>query len=204
MRRDERGFTMLELIIALAIVAALLAVAFGGMRVGLAAWRQGEDRAEAHQHARGAAIALARAVGAAYPYNAARGDAPELEILFTGEEHRLELVTQSPPSSFSIPVAFTAMVLELDEGEQPGLAIRERALPNRNPFTDATAVLRDPTVKSLEIAYLDDAGTWRDRWNAVEEKSLPRGIRIILGTDVRGRIETLPPITVSLKVTGAQ
>ena len=53
----ERGFTLVELIIALAIVGALLAVAFGGLRVALAAWRQGEDRAEAHQHARGVALA---------------------------------------------------------------------------------------------------------------------------------------------------
>ena len=38
---DRRGFTLVELLIALAIVGALLAIAFGGLRVavGLAAGR---------------------------------------------------------------------------------------------------------------------------------------------------------------------
>src|SRR5207244_1451485 len=43
--RGPRGFTLLEVLIALAIVGALLVIALGGMRVALGAWRQGEDRA---------------------------------------------------------------------------------------------------------------------------------------------------------------
>src|SRR5439155_5634866 len=66
--RGARGFTLLEVLIALAIVGALLVIAFGGMRVALGAWRQGEDRAEAYQHVRGVALSLARTVGSAYPY----------------------------------------------------------------------------------------------------------------------------------------
>ena len=54
--RDRRGFTLVELLIALSIVGALLAIAFGGLNVAIKAWRQGEDRAEAHQ--RDAAHAL--------------------------------------------------------------------------------------------------------------------------------------------------
>ncbi|MBI2217624.1 MAG: prepilin-type N-terminal cleavage/methylation domain-containing protein [Candidatus Rokubacteria bacterium] len=204
MKPGERGFTLLELIIALAIVAALLAVAFGGLRVALAAWRQGEERAEVHQHARGVALALARALGGAYPYAGTRGEAPELEILFGGEVGRVELVTQSPPFAASVPIAFTAMVVELDEGEQRGLVIRQRALPNRNPFTDATVVLRDPSVTSLAIAYLDESGSWRDEWDVENEKEMPRALRVTLGTEIGGRTETLAPITVSLKVTGLQ
>lgn len=204
MRRTEHGFTLLELVIALAIVGALLAVAFGGMRVALAAWRQGEDRAEVHQQARGVTLAVARAVGGAYPYAGARGDTPDVELLFTGEEHRLELVTQSPPVSFALPIAFTAMVLEVAQGEQPGLVIRERALPNKNPFTDAEVMLRDPSVKSLTLGYLDETGSWHDRWSIEEERGLPRAIRISFDINVGSRTEPVPPITISLRVTGLQ
>ena len=70
MKRDARGFTLLELLIALTIVGALLVIAFGGMRVALAAWRKGEDRAEAHQHVRSIALVLARSISATYPYTA--------------------------------------------------------------------------------------------------------------------------------------
>ena len=61
-RADQRGFTLVEVLIALAIVGALVAIAFGGLRVAVSAWRQGEDRAEAHQHVRSVALVLARAV----------------------------------------------------------------------------------------------------------------------------------------------
>jgi prepilin-type N-terminal cleavage/methylation domain-containing protein len=198
---NDRGFTFLEVIIALGILGALVAIAFGGMRVGLAAWQQGEDRAEAHQHARGIAHTLARVVAAAYPYSASRGDAPAPELLFRGEETRLELVTAAPPAATTIPVAFAAVVVELGTGEQAGLVIRQRALPNRNPFQEATVVLHDPMITGLAVAYLDDTGAWRDAWNAEEDKMLPRAVRLTLTSAAAGgRTTTVPPITIPLRV----
>lgn len=200
MSRHQRGFTFVEVLIALAIVGALLAIAFGGLRVALAAWRQGEDRAEAHQHARGVVLSLVRAVAGTYPYSASRGEAPDPELLFRGEAQRIEFVTQTAPFSLSVPIAFTAVVIEIAGGEQPGLVIRQRALPNRNPFTDAAVVLRDPSITSLTLEYLDDQGEWHETWDADSEKTMPRGVRITLGTDVGGRAQTLPATTVSLRV----
>ena len=63
--RRQRGFTLVELLLALAIVGALLAIAFGGLRVAVGAWTRGEDRAEAHQHVRSVSLTLARAVASA-------------------------------------------------------------------------------------------------------------------------------------------
>lgn len=201
MRRDDRGFTLLELLIALAIVGALLTVAFGGLRVAAAAWRQGEDRAEAHQHARGMAIVLARALGAAYPYRAPRGLAPDATLLFDGTERRIEFVSAATPFPFAVPVAFTAVVISLEEGERPGLAVRQRALPNREPFTEAPVVFHDPTVTSLAFAYLDADGTWRESWDGAAENATPRAIRLTLGISLAGRAQPLPPLTVSLRIT---
>src|SRR5690242_3918167 len=89
----ETGFTLIELLLALAIVGALLAVAFGGLRVSTSAWQKGEDRAEVHQHVRGVALTLSRTLGTTYPYLAARTTTAEPEILFRGEAQRLELVS---------------------------------------------------------------------------------------------------------------
>lgn len=202
MRGAQRAFTLLEVLIALAIVGALLVIAFAGMRVAVAAWRQGEDRAEAHQHVRGVALSLARTVGGAYPYSAPRGEAPEAVLLFFGDEKRLELVTQSPPFPGDVPVAFAAVVIAVgDDDERPGLVIRQRVMPNRNPFSDAAVVFHDPSVTSLTLKYLDESGSWRDTWDG-QDKVPPRAVRITLGTTIDGRKETLPPLTVSLRVGG--
>lgn len=191
---------MLELLIALAIVGALLAVAFGGLRVATAAWRQGEDRAEAHQHVRGVVLALARVVAGAYPYTASRADAPDPQILFIGAANKLQLVTQSPPGAFAVPVAFTAVVVEQVEGERAGLVVRQRAMPNREPFIEATQVLHDPTVTSLAFAYLDENGAWQETWDGEALKSLPRAVRLSITAVSGARTETLPPMTISLRV----
>lgn len=197
---DERGFTLVEMLIALAIVGALVAIAFGGLRVAVAAWRQGEDRAEAHQHVRSVALVLGRAVAAAYPYRASRSDGPDAVVLFAGTDTSLEFVTQAAPFPGATPIAFTAVVLSFGDSGQPGLVVRQRALPNHAPFSEAEIVYRDPGVTALKLAYLEEGG-WTDTWDGGQSKAIPRAVRLTVATSLNGRVEELPPLTVSLRAT---
>ncbi|HEY7366088.1 MAG TPA: type II secretion system protein GspJ [Methylomirabilota bacterium] len=198
-RHHARGFTLLELLIALAIVAALLAIAFGGLRVALAAWTQGEDRADAHQHLRGVAAVLARAVGSAYPYRAPAGQSPEPVLLFQGTEQRLQLVTQAAPFPAAIPVAFSAVAIGLETIEEgPALIVRQRVMPNRDPFTEAPVLLRDTGINRVEFRYLNATGTWQETWDGETENGLPRAVRITLATP-GGRGETALALTLTLR-----
>jgi prepilin-type N-terminal cleavage/methylation domain-containing protein len=197
--RGQPGFTLLELVIALAIVGALLVIAFGGLRVAIAAWTQGEDRSDVHQHLRGVASVLARALGAAYPYRGTLGLAPEVVVLFKGSETRVEFVTQASPLPLSVPVAFSAVVIALESEEGPALVIRQRALPNREPFTEATVALRDPSIERLELRYLNEGGAWQEEWDGESERGLPRAVQITVATTRGGRRQTLPPLTVALR-----
>lgn len=197
-RHDARGaggFTLLELLIALSIVGALLAIAFGGLRVAISAWTRGDDRAEVQQQTRAITQILGRTVGAAYPYLGAFGEGPEKRILFRGAEHRLEFVTQAPAFPSVVPVAFTAVVIALEDG---ALVVRQRILPNREPFSEAAVVLRDPTIQGLELQYHSD-GSWGDSWDADDQKKLPTAIRIRFATARDGRLDPSPPITVTLR-----
>jgi general secretion pathway protein J len=197
--RHSRGFTLLEVLIAISIVGALLVIAFGGMRVAMAAWRQGETRVEAHQHIRAVAYTLTRALGAAYPYRATKGVAPEAVVLFDATDKKLEFVTQSPPLPLQAPIAFTAVGIALEEGDEPGLVIRERAMPNRDPFTEGTVVMRDPSVTSLAFSFLNEDGNWVDSWNGQDAKTIPQAVQLRLGVTLNGRPQTMPPMTVTLR-----
>lgn len=195
-----RGFTLLELLIALGIVAALLAVLLGGLRVGLAAWRQGEDRAEAHQHLRTLAELLSHSVAGTFPYRMAPQPGGTPVIQFRGEEQRLAFVTLTPPFPFAAPIAFTAVVIAHEGGDRPGLRVTEKALPNLEPFESATPVLADPAVTGMSFRYLRPGGGWEDRWDGSREGGLPQAVEIRLTAEINGRVEPFPPITVPFRV----
>jgi general secretion pathway protein J len=193
------GFTLLEVLIALSIVGVLLAIAFGGLRMAIGAWSRGEDRAELQQHARGVTQVVGRAVGAAYPYRASMSEGTEKKLLFRGEEHRLEMVTQAPAFPSTVSPAFTALVIALEDG---GLVIRQRVLPNHDPFTEATVVLRDSTIRGLDFKYLVGDGAWEDTWDLDSQQKLPAAIKIQFAVAHGGTLVPLPPITVSVRTTG--
>jgi hypothetical protein len=167
--------------------------------VAIGAWNQGEDRAEVHQELRGLAVLMARTVGGAYPYRAPAGLAPEPVLLFRGTDSRLELVTRAAPFPSGVPVAFAAVVLAIETTEQPQFVVRQRVLPNRNPFTDSEPVFRDAAIQQLQFRYLDEGGTWQETWDADNENALPQAVRMTLSTVRAGRLEAAPPITVPLR-----
>ncbi|MBM4442213.1 MAG: prepilin-type N-terminal cleavage/methylation domain-containing protein [Candidatus Rokubacteria bacterium] len=198
MTRTARGFTLVELIIALALVGSLLVVAFGGLRMSISAWRRGDERSEAQQHVRGLTVSLARAIGAAHAYNGVRQQGETPVVLFNGEEERIEFVTQASPFPTPTPVAFTAVVIEMQQGERPGLVVRQRLLPNYDPFTAATPVLEDEGVTSLKLSYLGDGG-WQSTWDPGTDNALPRAVRLTIDTATGGGGDReLPSLTVSI------
>ena len=98
MRRGrQRGFTLIEIVIALSIVGALLVIMFGGLRVGLGAWRRGEDRAELLEHERNVDQMMDRAITGSYLFNPGATPASQPGILFEGAPDRLAFVTVAPP-----------------------------------------------------------------------------------------------------------
>jgi prepilin-type N-terminal cleavage/methylation domain-containing protein len=198
MRRDARGFTLIELIIALSIVASLLLVAFGGLRMAVAAWRRGDERIEAQQHTRSLTVTLARTLGAAYPYREARREGETSVLLFKGDAESVEFVTLASPFPTPVPVAFTAVVIEIGNvGERRGLVVRQRILPNRDPFTAAAIAVEDPAIEAIELSYLGDGG-WQSEWDAEAQGGLPRAIKLALGAPAPDGSRPVPALTVSL------
>ena len=199
--RRRRGFTLVELLIALAIVGALLAIAFGGLRVALGAWRQGEDRAEAHQHVRSIALILARARrGRLSVPGLARPGARARRAL---RGHRAARWSSSPrrrPFPRPIPIAFTAVVFGLDEsGEGRAWSSASGRCPTGSPFTrGARSSIAIPASTALEFAYLDDGRLA----GHLGRRPSPRPCRAPCGSRVATRstaAEELPPLTVLLR-----
>jgi general secretion pathway protein J len=218
MRRSrQRGFTLIEIVIALSIVGALLVIMFGGLRAGLGAWRRGEDRAELLEHERNVDQMVDHAVTGSYLYNpgtspagttppvtgpAGASSATQAGILFDGTADRLAFVTVSPPVPASVPIAFTAVTISLEQSPTPGLAIRQKALPNTEPFEAVPPIFVDPRVTALRFRYLREVGDdWEERWDATKEKALPRAVEVMITTQHGGRRIEHPPLVIPIRVT---
>jgi prepilin-type N-terminal cleavage/methylation domain-containing protein len=201
--REERGFTLVEVVIALTIVATLLVISFAGLRVGLAAWQRGDERGQILERARSVNQIITRTLGSAFPYQTSAIGREAAKMLFEGAPDRVAFVTSAPPFPGSDPMAFTAVTLGLSKAAAPGLALTQKALPNDKPFDTAlTPVFVDAVVTGVRFRYLKDSkGQWTDQWDAAAEKALPLSIEVTLTILQAGRSVEQPPLVVSLPMT---
>ena len=175
-----RGFTLVEVLLAISIAAAVLVVVFGGLRVGLAAWQKGEARSARLDHARGVGVLLERALDGAFPYRFTPDQAHEPRILFDGRADRLTFATLAPPFPAPVLIAFAAVSVST---EGTGLTLRQQVLPNRLALEQLAPTLVDPATRAVRFRYLgEEPGAWQDEWDMRQEDTLPRAVEITLVT----------------------
>ena len=197
-RARATGFTLLELLLALGIVALLLVIVSGGLRVGLIAWQRGEERTAKLDRARGLVVLLEHALAGAFPYRVTTETEQELRILFEGRPDRLTFATLSPPLPMGPTTAFSAVRLTVDEG---GLALRQQVLPNRIVLDRLDPMLVDAHTTAVRFRYLGlEPESWQDAWDITKEEALPRAVEITLVTGVGAR-SAQQTLTVPIQVT---
>lgn len=179
-----RGFTLIEVVLALSIAAAVLVIVFGGLRVGLAAWGKGEARTARLDHARGVLVLLERTLDGAFPYRFVPAEQREPRVLFDGRPDRVTFATLAPPFPGAVPIAFTAVSLS---SEETGLALRQQALPNSLALDRLPPVLVDGETAAVRFRYLgEEPGAWQEEWDMSREETIPRAVEITL-VDRAGR-----------------
>ena len=193
-----RGFTLVELIIALGIAAAVLVITLGGLRVGLAAWSKGEARSTQLDHARSVVLLLERALDGAFPYRfTPEEEQQQARILFDGRPDRLTFATLSPPFPAPAPIAFTAVSFS---SEPAGLTLRQQALPNRLALDRLAPILVDRETRAVRFRYLgEEPGAWQDEWDMGQEETVPRAVEITLVSGAGARAGAPQTLTVPLR-----
>lgn len=180
-----RGFTLLELLLALGIVAFLLVIVSGGLRIGLTAWQRGEERTATLDRSRSLVVLLEHALAGAFPYRVTTETEREPRILFDGRPDRLTFATLSPPLPGGPTTAFSAVSLAADGG---GFALRQQVLPNRIVLDRLDPVLVDAQTTAVRFRYLgQEPEAWQEAWDITKEEALPRAVEITLVTGLGAR-----------------
>jgi len=194
-RRARSGFTLVELLIALAILAAIVVIMFGGLRVGLAAWRRGDERAAMLDHDRSLARLLERGLSGTFPYLSSTG--ADTGIVFDGRPDRLTFVTLSPPYPPPLDAPFVMVSISREPG---GLTLRQVVMPNPVAPDRIDPLVVDPLVTGLRLRYLGEApGAWQAQWDPAVEDGLPRAVEVVLTVNAGGRPAEQGPLTIPIR-----
>ena len=181
--RREAGFTLIEVVIALAIFGLVMAALAGGLGFSLKASRAGERRTDD-------TLAIARLDGLlrhdlerALRLHTASGIRAPLD--FAGSTTSLEFTVAAPsyPTAAGLyQVRFA--VLASAEGET--LSYRRRADAGTPAPADADErprALIGPAAAQISFAYFDGKA-WRDSWR--DARSLPRLVRLRIADGRQG------------------
>jgi type II secretory pathway component PulJ len=173
---------LIEIVLAVSILAVIVLLATSALRVGLRAWEAGQRRVDLQQESRALVELVSEALVSAYPYQGRVGLSPQRVLLFEGEEDEVRFVTSSPSLVLDAPDApFHAVVFSRKGSES--LRMRERIVPTDEPFAPGQERVLSRSVARFALAYRDETGAWQQSWDGKEAGELPTAVRLELVVD---------------------
>ncbi|MEO6422064.1 MAG: prepilin-type N-terminal cleavage/methylation domain-containing protein [Candidatus Nitrotoga sp.] len=179
------GFTLLELLIAMSLLGLILALLFGGMRLGARSWEAGEIHAENSTHLALLQGFLRRELSQVTPFIWKKK--ADMNLAFIGEPDSIKMVA---PIAVRLGAGGLFLIsLELSRDNEVGQLVMRRAIPDADSV-DFTAlenvekVVLAEHVKEVSFAYFgaetkDGEPQWRDQWgNKDSQQRLPYLIRV--------------------------
>ncbi len=179
------GFTLIELIIALSLLALMSAVMFGSLSMAGRTWDGGEAKVAEVSAMRQTQEFLREQLSAEYPLRLRK--VAEVPLLFAGERDEMRYAAALPPRVVDGGVYYFRLVVA--KSDDKSQLILERLIPDpgalQEPeFRDAERSVLADGVAELHISYFGrdpdagdvDAPTWRDHWG--DRQRLPLLVRI--------------------------
>ena len=212
----ERGFTLLEVALALTIFALMAAVLFSAFSLGHRVIETAEIRFEQNQRVRALDDLIGGYIRSSYPY---RTSPREPVIFYSGEADKLVFI-----SSYSLAMGGRGMAkisLYWEAGSSGAIKLEEEVpvrLPDRNEqmqndriYADwpqperemgqKSSLLVHEGVRRFGLAYLDPQSEderWEDRWDAREKRRLPRAVRLSYRTAAGDEVRRVFPIMMAV------
>ena len=192
MGKNESGFTLIEIMLAVSILAMVIAVISTSFRIGINAWEKGESKIESLQTKRAVNALIYREIQSTYPYTITPGelDTHVKYNAFFGESDSLKFVSHASTTGRNTGLSLIEMWTE----DEKGLFIgeREALVSNRSDLNDIdlrdedTAVSVCSEIKEINFRYFekknkDEEGEWQENWDPEDKKKrLPLFVEVLL------------------------
>ena len=182
---NSRGFTLVELMIALVLMAVIAALLYGSLSLAARSWDGGEAKMQQVGDLRTTQTYLRSQLSSAYPQRMLK--IAEFPLLFTGERDEMRYAAALPPRVAEGGVYYFRLTVVRDGNRS--LLVQERMIPDVNAlevpeFRDADRSILAEGVAEVRIAYFGrPAGSadavppsWLEHWD--DPQQLPMLIRI--------------------------
>jgi general secretion pathway protein J len=180
----DAGFTLVELLVSITIVALMTVVLFGGLRLGTRASTAVAVRIDRSSKITVVYDFMQRELADARPLTTVADGAPQTTVDFDGEEGEITFTT-IPPSYLALG-GFHRLHVALDNDGQGRLMVSWEQIPRGATLSDATplrpSILLDH-VQRAQFAYFGQPDVnlppqWQDQWMARDK--LPQLVRLRL------------------------
>jgi general secretion pathway protein J len=185
-RRDD-GFTLLELILSLAMLAIMVVIVFGTFRVGVRAWEKGERDIEVRHRQRIVLEQMRRQlVSMSTRHLVNDGNEPFFPI---GSPQRLQFISEVPllPGN-DFGLVYVEYRVEPDQDDGMVLKVFERNLvfleasfleqePDEDAFVELLPGLTEAAFSYRSRPEEGQEGTWQEEWLPDDEMMFPRAVR---------------------------
>jgi general secretion pathway protein J len=189
-QRAGKGFTLLEMLVAITIFSLVITVLYAGYRVAIRSWESGERTHAAVSELRLAGSFIRRHTTQAFPLAISENRA--WRLWFDGEAQGLVFVTAMP--TYLGQGGMYEMTLKVDEQDDgTSLVVSRRLLhPDAEPGKPGVDDLVRPLLEKLESAQFAYFGTtgedgeesWHTSWQG--RQRLPRLVRLRIHSKLVG------------------
>jgi prepilin-type N-terminal cleavage/methylation domain-containing protein len=201
---NDRGFSLLEMIIALLFSSVIIMIIVATMRFAVTSEEKGTIRQDKSQHIRVVTAQLSFFLKGAYPYIVTIDN--RRQYYFEGESDSVGFITSSVSKREDSLINKPGLKWMRIFRDSEGLKIMENFFFLDEDYEGSSSMERllDDTVTDIGLEYLDtgekrdEEPDWSDEWSTDDTEYLPAAVKVTLTIQEEDEeIETeLPPFTV--------
>lgn len=187
MRLNQRGFTLVEILVAVAVAALLLSTIYGVFQTVAGAKQRLDQEGENYHQARVIFDRLSRELRGVYAPSSNQRSRFEGGTNDRGETYLRFTTTASTPLSGG-GIGEVSYLLQQDPDNPAGRKVLERSEQGLTSAAQTVQGYRIASgIETLTLRFFDQ-GTWSDQWPAATPVNLPTAVEVSLQLEVGGTL----------------
>lgn len=183
-RRAQSGFTLVEMVVAMALLGAMMLLLYGGLTFGLRGWDAADANGRRTADQRIATNFMRREISETFPMRFK--DPMTLRLAFEGKRDSLRFVSSRPAGISVAGLSLVSIALENDNEKRTRNLVMRRAPPDDaakdfGPVERGEATVLFDRVDSISFSYYGSENDftepdWSDDWDHAGR--VPQMVRI--------------------------